>query len=735
MLSPIPSTLLSIALVCALAAPAVAQTVAPAAPPPQRPKIGLVLGGGGARGYAHIGVLEWLEEHHIPVDYIAGTSMGALIGGGYAMNVEPTDMRAIIGEIPWDEVFLEDVPYSARTFRRKEDAREYAVELQLGLKNGPSLPPGIFSAQPVNLLLDRLTLPYHEDEDIDRLPIPFRAVATDIESGEQVVMGGGSLGSAMRASMAIPGFFNPVRRDGRLLVDGMLVDNVPVDVVKEMGADIIIAVDVGTPLYEERQLGSALAISGQALSVMIINNTKRMLQIADIVIAPELGTFGTTDFSRVEEIADLGYKAAEAKGRFLEALAIDDAAWGSYVAARTGRGSGQEALPMSVAVVGGTDREHAAVRERFEPFAGKPLRTGDVEQQIQKLLGTSRYESVTYGVRQQNGEDELEIRLVPKSYAPPFVRFGTDVSNAQSTGADINANARATFFDVAGYGSEGRVDLGIGTRMFFSAELWRPVGESRYFVAPRLGIESRTEDLFVEDDRVARYRILESEIGLDLGYQTRDAELRVGYVLDYVDAETTIGSPLLPNISGFASIVRAQYIFDGQDRALLPTRGLRVESELRNVFDGPITGNNIPQFRTSISAFRPVNDRDTLVMRFLGGTTFGPGGSAPFDFALGGPLRLSAFKLNELRGDSMLYFSPGYLYRLGRLPEIIGGGLYAAGFYELGTAYDAFDDADWKHAGTAAFLMETKFGLVGLGASVGESGRSRFFFSLGSIVR
>ena len=725
MLLRITSTL----LLLALAAPALAQS------PQPRPKIGLVLGGGGARGYAHIGVLEWLEEHRIPVDFVAGTSMGALVGGGYAMNVRPADMRTIIGKIPWDEVFLEDVPYSERTFRRKEDSREYAVELQLGLKNGPSLPPGIFSAQPVNLLLDRITLPYHEVQDFDDLPIPFRAVATDIESGAQVVMGDGSLGSAMRASMAIPGFFTPVRREGKLLVDGMLVDNVPVDVVREMGANVVIAVDVGTPLFEEKQLGSALAISSQALSVMIINNTKRMLELADVVIAPELGNFGTTDFSRVDQIADLGYKAAEAKLQALKPLALDEAAWAGYVAEREARGAAKEAFPLHVAVTGGSEREQRAVRERFEPFAGAPLRTAEVEQQIKKLIGTSRYESVTYGVRQRGGEDELEIRLVPKSYAPPFLRFGTEVSNAQATGADINANARLTFFDLSGYGSEGRVDVGIGTRMSFRAELWKPIGESRYFVAPRLGIESYTEDLFVDEDRVARYRILEPEIGLDFGYQTRDTELRVGYALSFVDAETTIGDPLLPNLGGFANIARARYVFDGQDRALMPTRGWRVESELRNVFDGPITPNNIPQLRTAFSVFRPVNGRDTLGLRFIGGTTFGPGADPPFDFALGGPLRLSAYKLNELRGDSILYVSPGYLYRLGNLPEVIGGGLYVAGAYELGTAYDDFDDADWKHAGTATFLMETKFGLVGLGASVGEGGRNRLFFSLGSIVR
>ena len=228
------------------------------------PLVGLALGGGSARGLAHVGVLEWLEEHRIPVDVIAGTSIGWLIGGAYATGRSVAEVRALIEGIDWDAMFRGEVAYALKTFRRKEDRRDFPVRLDLGLRAGLRLAPGLDPGHEVELFLSRLAVPYAAPTCFDDLPIPFRAVATDIEAATVVELDEGSLATALRGTMAIPGIFQPIERDGLLLADGGLLNNVPADVTRTMGADVVIAVNVSAPLEKRAALRSAWRIRRSA---------------------------------------------------------------------------------------------------------------------------------------------------------------------------------------------------------------------------------------------------------------------------------------------------------------------------------------------------------------------------------------------------------------------------------------------------------------------------------------
>ncbi|HXG67207.1 MAG TPA: patatin-like phospholipase family protein, partial [Blastocatellia bacterium] len=305
--------------------------------PKEHLKVGLVLSGGGARGIAHIGVLEWFERHRIPVDYVAGTSMGGLVGGMYATGMTPGEMREFLKKIDWDRAFGGGPSYEQLSFRRKEDRNSYQANVEVGLRNGIQIPPRLSSAHYIGLMIDRMMLPYANLSSFDELPIPFRCMATDFLSGQPVVLKDGSISSALRATMSIPGVFPPVERDGRVLVDGGLLNNIPTNVMRQMGPDILIAVDAGTPLGDVKTISTLLGILEQSVTVMTLENDRRNLRLADIIIAPELGNQSPLEFSDVDKLADLGYQAAEAKAAILKRFALDEADWQAYLARRQAR--------------------------------------------------------------------------------------------------------------------------------------------------------------------------------------------------------------------------------------------------------------------------------------------------------------------------------------------------------------------------------------------------------------
>ncbi len=297
----------------------------------------MALSGGAALGIAHIGVLQWLEEHHIPVDAISGTSMGGLVGGIYATGQSPQEMRALLKDLDWNEALRSEPPFEALPFRRKEDARSVPSSLEVGFKDGFNLPGGLNPAQPINMLLSRVLLPYSTVSNFDELPIPFRAMAVDLKKGERVVLKDGSLATALRATMAIPGIFTPVEKNDKTLIDGGLLNNVPTEALKEMAPDVMIAVDVHASVADVPRLKSLIEILGRTEAIAIYDNERRSLALADIVLAPDLSDLSAFDFANVEVLIERGYQAAEKKKTLLLKLAVSDAEWQQYLAGRNAR--------------------------------------------------------------------------------------------------------------------------------------------------------------------------------------------------------------------------------------------------------------------------------------------------------------------------------------------------------------------------------------------------------------
>lgn len=700
-------------------------------------KIGLVLSGGGARGVAHVGVLEWFEQHHIPVHYVAGTSMGGLVGALYAMGMSPDEMRKLLKDQKWDELLSAGPSYNKLSFRRKEDKRNFQSGLEIGLRKGVSLPLGVSSAHYIGLLMDRLALPFSGINNFDELPIPYRCVATDFLAAKPVVLKDGSLASAMRATMSIPGVFPPVERDGKVLVDGGLLNNIPTDVIREFKPDVVIAVDVGTKLGDLKTIASLVGILQQSLTVMTIDNDRRNLRLADIIIAPELGELSLLDFSATDKLADVGFQAADQKTAVLSKFALDETEWQQYLTERQAKRRTKIPTPQDLQIAGVDDEAQRALHRRLDDYIAKPLDTKTLENDLTKITGQGRYESFDYGFikDQKTGDDILEVRVREKSHAPPTI-----VPSVEIDGSDVNAinftfGARTTLYDVGAYGAEWRIDAKVGFGNLFATEYFKPIGERGFFVAPRASYRRDRQGIFTGKLRLAEYQADRIGAGGDFGFLARRSELRIGYEYTRVSARTSTGSPDLPALDGNFNVARIRWAFDGQDSPTVPTRGLRLTADGRWYFSAPNAKEDFPQAEVRASYFKPMSTKGSLFFAGSAGTAFGKDVTAIQQFLLGGPFRLGAFDRDELRVNQYFLATGGYLHKLSQLPSLVGGNIYAgAWFDQVGTSggfTSDFDAQRYRAALSLGFVMDTKVGPFSIVGTRGEGGRGKVYFSLG----
>ncbi|MEW6363524.1 MAG: patatin-like phospholipase family protein [Acidobacteriota bacterium] len=717
------------------------------ASPPLR--IGLALGGGSARGIAHVGVLEWLEHNHVPIDYVAGTSMGGLVGGAYATGMTPAEIREMLAGVDWDLMFLPDVPFKSKTFRRKQDSRAFPTAIELGLRGGIRFPSGLNSGQQVELLLDRIALPCWDAGSFDELPVPFRCVATDLRRVEAVALDRGPLARALRATMAIPGVFAPVEIDGRTLVDGGVINNVPADVVRAMGADIVIAVDVGIDPMTAAQQQSLFGVLGQTIDAMMLPNVRQSLACADIVVRPDLRGLGSIDWRRSDEMADRGYAAADTLRDRLCALSVDEGTYSHREELRTAVRRKPLPSPVSLTVTGIRPAEQAEVRRQLRGYLSHELQVERLAADLTEVTGTERYETATYSLCTTPDGPNLMVDVHPKSHGPPFLNLAFDLGTTSSADFTAALRGRITTFDTIGSESEIRADFGLGTGITGGIELYRPFSKVRqgFFVAPRATFEQRLLNGYVGDEFLAQYRFRRSAGALDVGFGTGACtEVRAGVEIADVRQRVRIGDPVLTEIDGWERFVRIQYERDGQTSPLVPTRGVHVVAQLRRYYgvagaksgDEPIRGpDRFWRAQVDLSWFHSASRRNRMFALFSGGTSFSAQPLPPNDFTLGGLLRLSALNNDELRGSRMLFLATGWLHQIGRLPDMLGGPVHASLWIEEGSAFESFDGAQLRTNITGGIIFETLFGpfFIGESGGFGNGAQSRFYISLGPLFR
>jgi NTE family protein len=725
---------------------------------PKRKRIGLVLGGGAALGWAHVGVLQWLEENKIPIDCIAGTSFGAMVGGFYAVGTTPAEMRVLTRSEPWDAFLSGEPYYSDLTFRRKEDRHDFPIKLEVGLKNGLKLPSGLDPAHPLGLLLSRYTLPYSDVSDFNALPIPFNAVATDINAAQSVVLTHGILPRALRASGAIPVIFTPVQIDGRTLVDGGLYDNLPADVARAMHADILIVVNV-TPLTRDAPDPNArptnptfVDLFVSTLGNFVLSNVKhtiRDLKPQDVLISPDLTNI-TIDHANGEAIADRGHEAAERNRAALMALrqeaGIDEAAWQEYKAKRDAAQAKIQAefRPQFIEVVQADDpaRIYRQLSGQFSRYVGQPINKQPTlkkfENDLTTLTGSGRYESLSYEKATEPGRGEgLRIRVKEKSYGPPFLNTGLDINNSDTNDVGFTVRGRLTLYDFGGRDAELRNDVNLGSRTLLSSEFFRPVGSNGWFTAPHLFYDKSLRDIVQTDTRVGEYRYERIGAGIDLGYTlNRCSELRFGYDMYHAGTTLRSGDPSLPLYNGETSVGTIRWSLDRQDRALVPTHGVKLTTVGSWYFHAPGQGSRtLPQLEVNLSAFTPLDHKSAnLLFGILGtGTSFGHHALPLQDFTLGGPFRLGGYARNIFQGSAYLYGNVGYLHRVSEFLPSLGGRVYLGGWVETGSAFEDAEHAQYHTSVTSGIVAETFLGTAFAGGSLTREGSFSVYFSLGKL--
>ncbi|MGH7573266.1 MAG: patatin-like phospholipase family protein, partial [Gemmatimonadota bacterium] len=483
--------------------------------PAERPRVGVALSGGGARGIAHVGVLKTLEEMRVPIDVIGGTSMGAIVAGLYASGLSPDEIEAALARVEWEQV-LSDTPLRrSLEFRRREDDRRYVWEIEMGVDgDGLQVPGGLIAGQGLGELLRRHTFAVAGVDSFDELPIPFLAIATDVRTGQRVVLRQGDLPTALRASMAIPTVFTPVEIEGRLLVDGGLTDNLPVDEVRALGADVVVAVDVSLPIDADDEIRSPFDVLERTAAIVSRTRLAEQLGRADLAIAPDLAGYGVFDFEAGERLIDLGVLAARSAADRLDDLSLSPAAWETY----RRRHRPLPAPRLVIDEVAFDTPNWLDSRRRAERIATRPgdrLALEPLEEDAARLYALGEFERVWWGI---DGRDEgtvLTYEAEEKPWGPNYLDAGVRLV-LDSGGDDFrtgivtyDAVVDLTRRRIGARGAEWRTDLRLGETAGIETEWDQPLDfAGRWFVAARGGWLSSQQSLF-EDGRLA------AEYGVD----------------------------------------------------------------------------------------------------------------------------------------------------------------------------------------------------------------------------
>lgn len=723
-------SLRAIALILALA------SLRGASPAQKRQSIGLVLEGGGALGFAHIGVIKWLEENHIPVDYVAGTSMGGLVGGLYAAGQSPAEIAKLTGEIDWNGVLNGQTPFQDLSFRRKEDRLAYPNRLEFGLKGGLHLPSGLNSGYTVSTIFDRILLPYYDLKSFDDLPIPFRCVATNMITGKKKVFDSGSLAQALRTTMSLPAIFSPVMIDGVLYTDGGAVDNLPVDVAKEMGADIIIAVYLDTGPGDPKGYDSILGAAGRNIEIMIAASELHSIESADILVSANLKGFTASDFTKEPQIEPKGYEAAIKKQGILSKLSVGQEEWDRYVAERNSKRRTTVPTPQFLAVQGlGADPDKS-VETAMEQFVGKPLDIEAIQKELSQLMGLGYFSSLNYSLLERNGETGLLIRTTEWPYSPPFMNLGITIDGSDTNDVRFGLQARFTFQNVGTFRSEWRTDVLFGSSYGIISEYYHPLtATTKWFIAPGALWTRLPYDIYNNGNRIAQYAQRRAGFGIDLGYAFGPrAELRLGESYLWNNYKLTTGLPTVPNTSVNTTVTSARFNFFGQNDVTLPTRGFTQSTTFGFFSSKPGGGGGFSALEARQSYFHPFRKKGSVFVTADGGTSFGAKGLGLEGFALGGPLRMGAFGRNELLGNQYYLFQTGYFREIHRLNPLIGEGVYAVGFVETAKVYgNPTAPSGHPTDGSVALVIKSSIGPLYVGGSLGSEGRARWWFGVGRI--
>jgi NTE family protein len=695
-----------------------------------RPKIGLALSGGGAKGCAHVGVLRQLEAMNIPIDYIAGTSMGSVVGSLYASGMSPEEIEKELTTIDWDEVLNDSTAFEKLTYQRKYEKTRYPSTAEVGIRNGKiAFAAGIKTGQKLSFLLANYLLPHLDQTDFSKLPVPFAAVATDLETGEPVVLASGDLAEAVRASMSIPGAFTPVNWGDRILVDGGVAMNVPVDVVRRMGADIVIAVDIASPLGARETLDSTTGVLGQLSSFLTRGNMQEQLDKADLVLVPDITGYGTFDFGKAQEIVRLGDTEALAKKEELSKYAIGDAEHAAIVARQ--RMSRQRRVTIDeIRVEGLTFVDERFVRSQMTTAVGDDLDLAQLQKDVEWLYGWDDFIGIHFGLDTSRGKNALVIRVQEKPWGPAYIRTGIGLeSRYNSPAVFLLLNYTRRWINPRG--AEWRNDIQFGEDWGLATEFYQPRGYDKIgFLALGASYGRSSIRAFQDDQAIGEYEVKQTILRVDAGTQMRTTgEIRLGLFQRWTDADVKVGLETFPPVNETEGGLRLGMNVNTLDEPFFPRRGARIALEILAPMNalGADEDYVVTDLRASFygSLGRHVFSGGIYLHDATARTT------PIYDAAvLGGLGNLSGYALGELVGEAGTVISLGYRNRLTRIPGI-SEGIYAGLLAEAGNVSEDISVDDLELSGTVFIGMNTSYGPLVFAVAKAEDRDMQYYIQIG----
>ena len=705
----------------------------------QRPKIGLVLGGGGAAGVAHVGVLKVLEEQGIPIDVIAGTSMGAIVGSLYAAGYKADELEQVVKGLDWPALFQDGKSRDAQTFQQKRQNTGFFSSFEVGVKEGSlKLPEGLVSGQKLIFELRRLLGRVSQVEDFDRLPIPFRAVATDIETGEAVVLGKGNLASAVRASMSIPGLFASVTLGGRVLVDGFVSNNVPVDVARQMGADIVIVVSI--PYYFEKRdkLDSVLAVSFQAMQFLTAKNSLPQLEglkSPNVVLEPDLKEIGSLSFDKVEQTIPIGEAAARAKLAALQQIAaLAPKSVGGKSVSMTRQASSANSRIAQVVLQNESRLTDEVILGKLGIKAGDVLDIDALQQGLDNIHALGYFDLVDYQLETSAaGEQTLTVITRERSTGDNRLRFGFSLEDDFEGDSRYQLGVRHVVKGVTDTGGEWRNSAVIGNRLHLESELFQPLDASQNEFG-RLQLWHDRQDLFGYDGevRVAEVRLGETAVQLGWGKGVgQNAEVRASGAYRRLSPDTKTGQPGFSTDNFQVAELQFSYSFDTLDDVDFPGRGQWLRANYTHGFK--VLGADLEFDRLRLSAGAAyTQDQHRVILRAEAGSTFADDAHPVEQLTLGGLGRLSGLPQDQLRGNHMALASGAYLYEIKELASFAK--VYAGGSLEYGNAWERGADVNWGNllwSGSLFVGVDSPIGPAFVGVGQTEGRDSALFLQVG----
>ena len=735
--APLLVLLAALVAACPAAAPAADAPPARAAGTP--PRIGLALSGGGARGIAHVGVLKVLDEMRIPISCVTGTSMGAIVGGTFAVGTPPARLEELVLDANWAEIFRDKPPRDEISMRRKADDYKTLFAPEYGVKDGGlALPKGVIAGVSIEAFFRVLAQPAAGITDFRKLPIPFQAFATDIETGESIVLDRGSVAQAMRASMSVPGAIAPVEIDGRLLVDGGIANNLPIDAARSLCGDVVIAVNISTPPLKREELTSALSVAAQLINFLgkqTVDQQLKSMGPGDVLIEPDLGDLSASSFERSKDAIRIGEEATRRMAASLSRYSLPPDQYAALRATQVAKGG--ELGTVAEIRFEGLERTNAEVlRGLVQTKPDVPLSEEKVSADLRRIYGRGDFESVSYRIVGDQGPRAMVITPREKLWGPEYLRFGLGLASDFQGDNIFNVLVQYRKSWLNRLGGEWLTEAQVGQDTHLFSEFYQPLHDAGVWFGSLYGVVGQTtRGVFDGDQKVAEYLVSSARAGVDLGATLGTyGAVRAGAQWTQVRARIETGDPVLPSATQLTAGGRLGVVVDQLDHAWFAQKGYTADVSYygaTKALGSAVNYQRLAGSGTFVQSWGP----NSFNLHAEGGTDFGTGMPAYESFMLGGPLRLSGFRLGQFAGREYAYARAMYYRRIFALPDLLGSGVYVGGSAEvghIGDRVDALPSPGTLYSGSLFVGADTFAGPAYLGAGIGTGGAFSVYLLLGA---